>query len=191
MAKKTASKPAPKKISPAAKTRTKSEIFATIADSTMLTKKQVGSVFETLNAMLSADLKKGTVFTLPGMAKFTVRSKPATKARQDQSLHQGTDHHQSQKPSKVVRIRRSRPSRRPPDPSGFRPFCCANGSGRRPRAGLLLFLCLSALPPSIRRLEPKVSPKATTRALSTRCPFASAPRTGSALRPGTPAPGPP
>lgn len=106
MAKKTASKPAPKKISAAAKTRTKSEIFATIADSTMLTKKQVGSVFETLTAMVAADLKKGTVFTLPGMAKFTVRSKPATKARQGINPFTKEPITIKAKPaSKVVRIR--------------------------------------------------------------------------------------
>lgn len=105
-ANKTASKPAPKKVSAASKTRTKSEIFATIADSTELSKKQVGSVFETLTAMVSADLKKGTIFTLPGMAKFTVRTKPASKAREGKNPFTGEKIMIKAKPaSKVVRIR--------------------------------------------------------------------------------------
>lgn len=106
MAKKTASKPAPKKISASPKTRTKSEMFATIADTTELSKKQVGSVFETLTAMISADLKKGTIFTLPGMAKFTVRTKPASKAREGKNPFTGEKIMIKAKPaSKVVRIR--------------------------------------------------------------------------------------
>jgi len=81
MAKKSA-KPAPKKITPAAKTRTKSEIFSVISENTELSRKQVAAVFDTLFAMASADLKKGTTFALPGMAKMVVKNKPATKARE-------------------------------------------------------------------------------------------------------------
>ncbi len=84
-AKKAASKPAPKaaKIVGADKPRTKSEIYATIAEQANITKKDVASVFDAMSAMVSADLKKGKAeqFTVPGMMKITVVRKPATKAR--------------------------------------------------------------------------------------------------------------
>lgn len=106
MAKKSAAKAAPKKISPAAKTRTKSEVFAVIAENTELSKKQVASVFDTLFAMASADLKKGTTFALPGMAKLIVKNKPATKAREGINPFTGEKQMFKAKPaSKVVRIR--------------------------------------------------------------------------------------
>lgn len=65
------------------KAATKSEIFAAIAEKTGLSRKQVASVFEELNGVVKANLgKKGAgVFTLPGVAKFTIRVKPATPAR--------------------------------------------------------------------------------------------------------------
>src|SRR5690606_12116251 len=91
MAKKAAKKTttraaAPKKvvkISPASAMRRKGEIFNTIAEQTELSRKQVVSVFDTLNAILAADLsKKGPKIALiPGLAKIVVQHKPATKAR--------------------------------------------------------------------------------------------------------------
>lgn len=105
MAKKSA-KPAPKKIAAASKTRTKSEIFSVIAENNELSKKQVAGVFDTLFAMVSADLKKGTTFALPGMAKMIVKNKPATKARE--GINPFTKEKQifKAKPaSKTVRIR--------------------------------------------------------------------------------------
>lgn len=84
-AKKTASKPAPKpsKIVGADKPRTKSDIYATIADHANIAKKDVAAVFDAMSAMIAADLKKGKAeaFTVPGMMKITVVRKPATKAR--------------------------------------------------------------------------------------------------------------
>lgn len=65
------------------KAASKSEIFAAIAESTGLTKKQVASVFDALSAQIAAAIsKKGPgVFQLPGLCKITVRSIPASKER--------------------------------------------------------------------------------------------------------------
>lgn len=65
------------------KPRTKSEILATLADHSGVSKKEVAAVFETMQQMMAADLKKGNagVFNVPGMMKVTVQRKPATKAR--------------------------------------------------------------------------------------------------------------
>ena len=68
----------------AGKTASKSEILKSLSDSTGLTKKQVVAVFDELTNLTKKALgKKGPEqFTLPGIAKFRVRSKPATPAKQ-------------------------------------------------------------------------------------------------------------
>lgn len=71
-----------KKAAPAkAKPPTKSEIIANIADKTGLTKKDVGAVFDQLNAVIKKSLKGAGEFTMPGLVKMRVVKKPATKAR--------------------------------------------------------------------------------------------------------------
>ena len=60
---------------------TKSEILAQISKETELSKKQVGAVFESLNALIKKSLRGAGVFTLPGLLKMKVIKKPATKAR--------------------------------------------------------------------------------------------------------------
>jgi len=77
------SKPA-EKSSAAKKAATKSEIYASLAESTTLTKKQVQGVFETYLAMALKELgKKGPgVVLIPGVGKLKVVRKPATKAKQ-------------------------------------------------------------------------------------------------------------
>jgi nucleoid DNA-binding protein len=67
----------------ASKVATKSEILASIAGSTELSRKQVASVFEALSGLIKDNLgKKGPgVFVVPGLMKITVIQKPATKAR--------------------------------------------------------------------------------------------------------------
>ena len=64
------------------KPRTKSEIYGTIADQVGISKKEVAAVFDTMQQMIAADLKKGNAgsFNVPGMMKVTVRRKPAVKA---------------------------------------------------------------------------------------------------------------
>ena len=62
-----------------AKAATKSEIFASIAQTTELSRKQVAGVFEALSGLIeNAVGKKGPgVFALPGLAKIVVIQKPA------------------------------------------------------------------------------------------------------------------
>ena len=66
-----------------AKPMTKSEIISGIADTTGLTKKDVGSVFEAMADQIKKSLgKKGSgAYTVPGLMKLVVQRKPATKAR--------------------------------------------------------------------------------------------------------------
>src|SRR5688500_2374305 len=67
----------------AKKPLTKSEIFTQIALDSGLSRKQVSTVFESLNGMITKSLKPrgaGT-FNLSGMLKIKVVRKPATKAR--------------------------------------------------------------------------------------------------------------
>ncbi len=74
---------AKKKKATSAKARTKSEVFGALADSSDLTKRQVGAVFEELAGLIKKDLgRRGPgVFTVPGLMKIKVVRKPATKAR--------------------------------------------------------------------------------------------------------------
>ena len=73
----------PKKIAPARKLRTKSEVYRVIAENTGLARKEVQSVFETFGMILAADLsKRGPgVMQVPGLMKVTVKRLPARKAR--------------------------------------------------------------------------------------------------------------
>ena len=91
MATKKAVKKAPKKAAPAVKKvgpaiqakMTKSQIVASLAETTGLTKKQVGSVMDGYDTLIQRSIKKRSVgeFTVPGMMKITTVSKPAKKAR--------------------------------------------------------------------------------------------------------------
>ena len=81
--------PAKKAAAPAKKATalraklTKSQILASISDSTGLTKKQVGSVMSELEGLIERSIKKRAVgeFTIPGLMKVTTVKKPAKKAR--------------------------------------------------------------------------------------------------------------
>jgi len=61
---------------------TKSEIVAQICKDAELSRKQVASVFESLNGQIKKSLRSGGLFTLPGLLKLKVVKKPATKARE-------------------------------------------------------------------------------------------------------------
>ena len=65
------------------KSPTKTEIRNAIAEKTGLTKKDVSSVFDALEEVISKSLRKSgpKVFSIPGLVKFKVVRKPATKAR--------------------------------------------------------------------------------------------------------------
>ena len=62
---------------------TKSQIVTSIADSTGLSKKQVGAVMDELENLIERSIKKRAVgeFTMPGLMKITTVKKPARKAR--------------------------------------------------------------------------------------------------------------
>ena len=60
---------------------TKSEVFTHISKETELTRKQIGSVFDSLNGIIRKNLRSGGLFTMPGLLKLKVVKKPATKAR--------------------------------------------------------------------------------------------------------------
>jgi DNA-binding protein HU-beta len=60
---------------------TKSEVLTQISKDTGLSRKQVGGVFESMNAVIKKSLKGNGLFTIPGLLKLKVVKKPATKAR--------------------------------------------------------------------------------------------------------------
>ena len=66
------------------KAKTKSEIYNELIAASQLTRKQVASVFDGLTTIVEQELgKKGPgMFTIPGLLKLKVISKPATKARE-------------------------------------------------------------------------------------------------------------
>jgi nucleoid DNA-binding protein len=78
-----AAAPAPAKVKAIQEKLTKTQIVAGIADSTGLTKKQVGDVIGELEKMIEGSIKKRSVgeFTIPGLMKITTVRKPAVKAR--------------------------------------------------------------------------------------------------------------
>ena len=66
-----------------AKAMSKSEITNSLVEKTSLSKKEVNAVLDGLAELISGSLgKKGAgMFNLPGLAKFKVIRKPATKER--------------------------------------------------------------------------------------------------------------
>jgi nucleoid DNA-binding protein len=65
-----------------AKKMTKTGIYQELSNTTKLSKKQVGDVFDALTNLIKKELgKKGPgEFTLPGLLKLKLVKKPATKA---------------------------------------------------------------------------------------------------------------
>lgn len=87
---------------------TKSEIYASIAEDTGLTKKDVAAVFESLSTQIKKSLggRNGSgLFTLPGLLKMRVVKKPATKAREGVNPFTGEPMTFKAKPaSKTVKV---------------------------------------------------------------------------------------
>jgi nucleoid DNA-binding protein len=115
-AKKAAAKKAPAKAAAPAKKpaaalkekMTKTQIMASIADSTGLTKKQVGDVLTELVTLIERSVKKRAVgeFTLPGLMKITTVKKPAVKARKGINPFTGEETMFKAKPASVaVKVR--------------------------------------------------------------------------------------
>ena len=103
---------AKKKATPAVaggvkKPPTKSEILASIAETTELSRKQVISVFDALNDMIQENLKPrgpGT-FSVPGLMKIRVNKRPATRARKGINPFTGEETTFKAKPArKVVKV---------------------------------------------------------------------------------------
>ena len=104
-----AKKAAPKKAAPALKAKmTKSQITASIADSTGLSKKQVADVFGELEMLIERSIKKRGVgeFTIPGILKITTVKNPARKARKGINPFTGEETMFKAKPASIaVKIR--------------------------------------------------------------------------------------
>ncbi len=86
---------------------TKSEILTSIADTTELSRKQVISVFDALNALIQDNLKpRGPgSFSVPGLMKIRVNKKPATKSRKGINPFTGEETTFKAKPArKVVKV---------------------------------------------------------------------------------------
>lgn len=96
------------KVVKAAKAATKSEILSNIASATELSRKQVASVFDALTCQIKCAVnKKGPgIFSLPGLMKITVVTKPATPKRKGINPFTKQEQIFKAKPArKVVKIR--------------------------------------------------------------------------------------
>ena len=108
-AKKAAAKAAPAKKAPALKDKlTRTQIVATIAENTNLSRKQVADVMGELETLIERSIKKRAVgeFTLPGLMKITTVKKPAVKARKGINPFTGEETMFKAKPASVaVKVR--------------------------------------------------------------------------------------
>ena len=87
---------------------TKGQILADIADSTGLTKKQVGAVVDELGAVIERHIRKNAAgeFVLPGLLKIATIRKPATKERKGINPFTGQETTFAAKPARnVIKIR--------------------------------------------------------------------------------------
>jgi nucleoid DNA-binding protein len=108
--KKTAKKKAAKKAAPVKRINTfkepmtKTALFANIADTTELSKKDVAKVFEALADVINGHIKKNAVgtFTLPGLLKVKTVRKPATKKRKGINPFTGEETMFKAKPARTV-----------------------------------------------------------------------------------------
>ena len=100
--------PAPRKVTALTQKMTKSQIVASLADSTGLTKKQVTSVMDEMNVLMERSIKKRSVgeFTVPGIFKITTVKKPARKARKGINPFTGEETMFKAKPASIaVKVR--------------------------------------------------------------------------------------
>ena len=104
-----AKKAAPVKKAPAIREKmTKSQIVASLAESTGLSKKQVSSVMDEMHTLMERSIKKRSVgeFTIPGIMKITTVKKPARKARKGINPFTGEETVFKAKPASIaVKIR--------------------------------------------------------------------------------------
>ena len=102
-------KAAPAKPAPAIREKlTKSQIVASLADSTGLTKKQINTVMDDYHTLIERSIKKRSVgeFTVPGIMKITTVKKPARKARKGINPFTGEETMFKAKPASIaVKVR--------------------------------------------------------------------------------------
>ncbi|MBU0754442.1 MAG: HU family DNA-binding protein [Planctomycetes bacterium] len=81
----------------------KTQILSEIAESTSLSKKQVGAVMEELGCIVERHVRKGAAgeFVIPGMLKIKTIKKPATKARKGTNPFTGEEMMFKAKPATV------------------------------------------------------------------------------------------
>lgn len=100
--------PAPRRVTALSQKMTKSQIIASLAESTDLTKKQVTSVLDEMNILMERSIKKRSVgeFTVPGIFKITTVKKPARKARKGINPFTGEETMFKAKPASIaVKVR--------------------------------------------------------------------------------------
>lgn len=88
----------------AAKAMTKTEVYNALAESTGLSKKEVGGVFDALADLIGQELgKKGPgQFTVPGLLKLKTRVKPAVPAGMRYDPFQKEERMMPAKPAKTM-----------------------------------------------------------------------------------------
>jgi len=83
---------------------TRTALLNHLAESTDLTKKQVGNVLDELKLVIEGHIKKNSaqVFTMPGLFKVKVNRKPATRARKGVNPFTGEEMMFKAKPARNV-----------------------------------------------------------------------------------------
>ena len=86
------------------KAATKTEVYTALADSTGLTKKQIGTVLDSLTAYINSQIgKKGPgLFQLPGLLKIKRHLKPKQAERQGRNPKTGEPMTIKAKPARTV-----------------------------------------------------------------------------------------
>ncbi len=86
------------------KAATKTEVYAALADSTGLTKKQIGAVMDGLTDFIKGQIgKKGPgIFQLPGLLKIKRHKKPPQPARKGRNPRTGEEMTFPAKPARTV-----------------------------------------------------------------------------------------
>ncbi|MAB83638.1 MAG: DNA-binding protein [Phycisphaerae bacterium] len=87
---------------------TKSQIFGTISDDTGLTRKEVASVFDSMNGLVKKEIgRRGPgMFTVPGLMKIVKTHKPRRAARKGINPFTGEEMMFKAKPAhNVVKVR--------------------------------------------------------------------------------------
>lgn len=97
-----------KKATPIKNRYSKTQILEHISNATGLSRKQVGSVIESLSTVIEGHVKKNAAgsFVLPGLLKITTVHKPAVKARKGINPFTGEETTFKAKPATtVVKVR--------------------------------------------------------------------------------------